>query len=80
VEAFFRDLRTSRGGAPFASVTGDDADAKADLIGIITAGGLTGIDAGTLNRAREMQSLGFLQISVAAADKISWAGGFAVIA
>ena len=61
-------------------VAGDDDDAKAQLIGIITAGGLKALDAGALSRAREMESLGFLQISLAAVDKISWAGGFAVAA
>jgi predicted dinucleotide-binding enzyme len=61
-------------------VAGDDADAKAQLIGIVAAAGLNGIDAGALNRAREMESLGFLQISLAAAEKISWVGGFAVAA
>ena len=61
-------------------VAGDDDDAKAQLIGIVTAGGLKALDAGALSRAREMESLGFLQISLAAVDKISWAGGFAVAA
>jgi len=37
------------------------------------------VDAGSLKRAREMEALGFLQISLAAREKISWTGGFAVI-
>ena len=36
------------------------------------------VDAGSLRRARELEALGFLQITLAAGEKISWAGGFAV--
>jgi predicted dinucleotide-binding enzyme len=59
-------------------IAGDDADAKATLAGIVTAGGLNAIDAGALRRARELEALGFLQITLAAGEKISWTGGFAV--
>ena len=38
------------------------------------------IDAGSLRRARELEAIGFLQITLAAAEKISWTGGFAVVA
>ena len=61
-------------------IAGDDADAKSLLAGIVTAAGLRAIDAGSLRRARELESLGFLQITLAAADKIAWTGGFAVVA
>ncbi len=61
-------------------IAGDDADAKSLLAGIVTAAGLRAIDAGSLRRARELEALGFLQISLAAAEKITWTGGFAVIA
>jgi 8-hydroxy-5-deazaflavin:NADPH oxidoreductase len=57
-------------------IAGDDADAKALLAGIVTAGGLRAVDAGSLRRARELESLGFLQLTLAAAEKISWTGGF----
>ena len=60
-------------------VAGDDADAKALVLGIVGAAGLRAIDAGALRRARELEAVGFLQISLAAAEKISWTGGFAVI-
>ena len=36
------------------------------------------IDAGSLKRARELEALAFLQITLAAGEKISWTGGFAV--
>lgn len=61
-------------------IAGDDADAKSALAAIVTSGGLKAIDAGSLKRAREMEALGFLQISLAAAEKISWTGGFGVVA
>ena len=61
-------------------IAGDDADAKSLLAGIVTGGGLRAIDAGSLQRARELEALGFLQIGLAAGEKIGWTGGFAVIA
>jgi NADPH-dependent F420 reductase len=59
-------------------IAGNDADAKSELSTIITAAGLKAIDAGSLNRARELEAMGFLQITLAAGEKISWTGGFAV--
>lgn len=60
-------------------IAGDDADAKAALTAAITAGGIEAIDAGGLSRARELEAFGFLQISLAAREVLSWTGGFAVI-
>ena len=59
-------------------IAGDDAEAKSLLAEVVTAGGLRAIDAGPLRRARELEALGFLQITLAAQEKISWTGGFAV--
>jgi 8-hydroxy-5-deazaflavin:NADPH oxidoreductase len=61
-------------------IAGDDTEAKSLLAGIVTAAGLRAIDAGSLRRARELEALGFLQITLAAGEKIPWTGGFAVIA
>ena len=61
-------------------IAGDDAEAKAVLADIVTAGGLRAIDAGSLRRARELEAIGFMQISLAVADKLSWAGGFGIAA
>jgi|SRR3954468_1711820 len=61
-------------------IAGDDADAKSTLAGVVTSGDLKAIDVGALKRAREMEALGFLQISLAANEKVSWTGGFGVIA
>jgi len=60
-------------------IAGDDADAKSLLAGIVTAGGLRAVDAGSLRRARELESLGFLQLTLAASEKISWTGGFGLV-
>ena len=58
------------------TIAGDDTDAKAALAEVVTAGGLRAVDAGALARARELEAIGFLQITLAAAEKITWAGGF----
>lgn len=60
-------------------IAGDDADAKAELASVVTSGGLKAIDAGSLKRARELEAVGFLQLTLAASEKISWTGGFGVI-
>lgn len=61
-------------------IAGDDDEAKAELAALVRAGGLNAVDAGALSRARELEALGFLQITLAAAERVSWTGGFAVVA
>ena len=61
-------------------IAGDDTDAKSTLADILTSGGLNAIDAGTLKRARELEAIGFLQLTLAANEKVSWTGGFGVAA
>jgi 8-hydroxy-5-deazaflavin:NADPH oxidoreductase len=61
-------------------IAGDDADAKSTLANVVTSGGLNAIDAGSLKRARELEAVGFLQLTLAASEKVSWTGGFGVIA
>jgi 8-hydroxy-5-deazaflavin:NADPH oxidoreductase len=61
-------------------IAGDDPAAKALLADVVTAAGLHAIDAGSLRRARELESLAFLQITLAAQEKVPWTGGFAVAA
>jgi NADPH-dependent F420 reductase len=61
-------------------IAGDDADAKSVLADIVTSGGLNAVDAGSLNRARELEALGFLQLTLAVNEKVSWTGGFGVVA
>jgi predicted dinucleotide-binding enzyme len=59
-------------------IAGDDQAAKDALSDVVARAGLTVTDAGPLKRARELEALGFLQSTLAAAGKISWTGGFAV--
>ena len=59
-------------------VAGDDEDAKAQVAALVTSGGLNAVDAGALKRARELEALGFLQITLAAREQISWAAGFGI--
>ncbi len=61
-------------------IAGDDADAKSLLAGVVSAGGLKAVDAGSLRRARELEALGFLQLTLAVGEKVSWTGGFGVVA
>lgn len=73
--------KTVGGSAPTTVlVAGDDADAKALLIDAVVAGGVNAVDAGALKRARELEALGFLQLTLAASEKVGWTGGFAVVA
>ncbi|MFI8193920.1 NADPH-dependent F420 reductase [Streptomyces sp. NPDC085946] len=60
-------------------IAGDDSDAKASLAGVVTAAGLRAIDAGSLRRARELEAFGFLQLTLAAGEKVGWTGGFSVV-
>ncbi|KAA9104987.1 NADPH-dependent F420 reductase [Microbacterium rhizomatis] len=60
-------------------IAGDDSAAKHALATAVEAGGVSAIDAGALSRAHELEALGFLQLTLAAGEKISWTGGFAVI-
>jgi 8-hydroxy-5-deazaflavin:NADPH oxidoreductase len=61
-------------------IAGDDADAKAAVAEFVDAAGLRAVDAGSLKRARELEALAFLQITLAAGEKLSWNGGFAAVA
>src|SRR3954451_8066031 len=61
-------------------IAGDDTDAKSALAGVVTSGGINAIDAGSLKRARELEAVGFLQLTLAADEKVSWTGGFGVAA
>lgn len=61
-------------------IAGDDADAKQALADVVRSGGVNALDAGSLKRARELEAVGFLQLTLAVREKIGWTGGFAVAA
>jgi len=77
---FAATLATGSVGAEKTTVliAGDDADAKAALAAVLTGGGIRSVDAGSLSRAHELEALGFLQLTLAAAEKTSWTSGFAL--
>lgn len=77
---FAATLATGKAGEAATSVlvAGDDAAAKAALVAAVVAGGISAIDAGSLNRAHELEAIGFLQLTLAAGEKINWTGGFAL--
>ncbi|WP_163541643.1 NADPH-dependent F420 reductase [Occultella kanbiaonis] len=67
------------GGVPTTVlIAGDDDAAKSALSAVLTAGGVKAVDAGSLRRARELESIGFLQLTLAASEKISWTAGFSL--
>jgi predicted dinucleotide-binding enzyme len=67
---------TTGGATTTVLVAGNDPDAKAAVIDLVRRAGLTGVDTGSLKRARELEAIGFLQIALAITEKTSWAGGF----
>lgn len=58
---------------------GDSAEAKQALATALKGSQVAVIDAGSLKRARELEALGFLQMTLAAKEKISWTGGFGLL-
>lgn len=60
-------------------IADDDEAAKNTLASAITAGGVEAIDAGSLKRAHELEAIGFLQLTLAASEKIGWTGGFGIV-
>ncbi|GAA1055168.1 dinucleotide-binding protein [Agromyces luteolus] len=61
-------------------VAGDDELAKRALVDVVRAGGVNAIDAGALSRARELESVGFLQLTLAVQEKVGWNAGVALVA
>lgn len=57
-------------------MAGDSTEAKHKLVDTLKTSGIEMMDAGNLKRARELEAIGFLQISLANSEKISWNGGF----
>ncbi len=45
-------------------IAGDDADAKATISAFVSSGGLRAVDAGPLQRARQLEALGLLHMAL----------------
>jgi predicted dinucleotide-binding enzyme len=61
-------------------IAGDDELAKQALVDVVRAGGVKAVDAGRLSRARELEALGFLQLTLAVQEQIGWNAGLALVA
>ncbi|WP_417562346.1 NADPH-dependent F420 reductase [Microbacterium sp.] len=70
---------TNNGQPTTVMVAGDDVDAKLAVMDLAEAAGLRAIDVGPLTRARELEALGFLQLTLAALAKTRWESGFALM-
>ncbi|MCK9792450.1 NAD(P)-binding domain-containing protein [Isoptericola sp. 4D.3] len=60
-------------------VAGDDAPAKAAFAAAFDGSAVRVVDAGPLKRARELEALGFLQLTLAAGEQTQWTTGFALL-
>lgn len=60
-------------------VAGDDATAKAAFAAAFDGSAVRVVDAGSLKRARELEALGFLQLTLAAGEQTQWTTGFALL-
>ncbi|GMA23954.1 dinucleotide-binding protein [Luteimicrobium album] len=73
--------RGTLAGAPLTVlVAGDDGGGRQAVVDLANAAGLRGVDAGGLKRARELEALGFLQMTLASSGATAWDGGFALVA
>ena len=61
-------------------VAGDDPDAKRVVTDLANAGGLRGIDVGPLERARQLEGLGFLGTSLQASQGTNFASAWKFLA
>ena len=80
IKAFNTNFASSLAGDVLTSVllASDDTDAKVSLTNALEGSNLRLIDAGSLKRAHELEALGFLQITLAIRDQITWMGGFSL--
>jgi 8-hydroxy-5-deazaflavin:NADPH oxidoreductase len=60
-------------------IAGDDADAKQTVAQIVSDGGMTPIDVGALQRARQLEGLGLLGISLQGPQNLNWSSGWKLV-
>ena len=61
-------------------VAGDDAEAKATVLSLVASIGLEPVDVGPLARARQLEALAFLNISLNATNNGAWRSGWKLVA
>lgn len=57
----------------------DHEEAKNTIAQALAASDLAVKGADSLKRTRELEAMGFLQISLVAREQITWTGGFAIL-
>ncbi len=60
-------------------IAGDDADAKQAVARLVSDGGLTPIDVGGLQRARQLEGLGLLGITLQGPHNLNWSSGWRLV-
>lgn len=60
-------------------IAGDDADAKAKVAQIITDGGMRAVDAGPLNRARQIEGMQLLHIVLQGSLGTNWGSALKIL-
>ena len=60
-------------------IAGDDADAKLAVKKLISDGGLVPVDVGPLHRARQLEGLGLLGITLQGPHQLNWASGWKLV-
>ena len=60
-------------------VAADDADAKATVLDLVGSIGLNPVDVGPLSRARQLEGLAFLNITLNIANAGSWQSGWKLV-
>ena len=60
-------------------VAGNDAAAKAKVLDLVASVGLTPVDVGPLSRARQLEGLAFLNITLNIANGGSWQSGWKLV-
>ena len=60
-------------------IAGDDADAKKAVAQLVSDGGLTPVDVGTLQRARQLEGLGLLGITLQGPLNLNWGSGWRLV-
>ena len=53
-------------------IAGDDAEAKSELAGLVKDGGMRPIDTGPLSRARQLEGIGLLHITLQGTLNTNW--------
>lgn len=71
--------RTNGTTATTVLIAGDDAAGKIALADILTAAGLRAVDVGPLQRSRQLEAIGFLQMVLASSGKTRFESGFTLL-